>query len=173
MRPILGIQYPDCNPRPQSRIPGDTQRNESRYTAPMRKPSLSRLEPHLVPVVEELEDLLTLHGHTLADAERLARMPKKYLYKLLRGYQDLKVKHLYLVLEATEIPITELWRRLLKRAEPVTPPELPIDQLRPLLEQLINHALDAREALRQERPPALQAATPKAPPEQTGKKGRK
>lgn len=90
---------------------GDTPRNVG-FVA--KRPLDKRLEPFM----EELRDLLYEKRASQAHVERAAGMPSKYLSKLLGGAVEMKLVHLYDVLDVVEVDPEEFFARLAHQPAP-------------------------------------------------------
>lgn len=110
----------------------------------MSPASKKRLDPRFHRLVNALQDLMRERGVTMAEVERRAGMSGKYLYKVLNGYQDLKLKHVYDVLDAIEVPYEELWARLAPKKRRSLIPDLSMDELTAHVEEIVQRALKGR-----------------------------
>lgn len=106
--------------------------------------SKKRLDPRLHRFVDQLLALLREKGFSMAEAERRTGMSSKYLYKVLHGYQDLKVKHVLDVLEAIGVPQEEFWARLAEKPRRSLLPELSLDELTVHVEEIVQRVLKGK-----------------------------
>jgi transcriptional regulator with XRE-family HTH domain len=65
--------------------------------------------PEEARVSRALRDLIRLSGRTITDVNMAAGMGKGYLHQILRGNQDLKIRHILMVLDAIGVPPREFW----------------------------------------------------------------
>jgi transcriptional regulator with XRE-family HTH domain len=70
------------------------------------------LDSRLTPLVEALRDVLAEKRISQAEVERRAKMPERYLSKLLNGHVRLTMEHVLDVLDAAGVEPHEFFLRL-------------------------------------------------------------